>query len=64
MGPNCAPRKADLLYSLKRFYGLLYKKEAEIIRAFNSLSRYLVDLSNIGNPYFEGMAGRIYPPEL
>ena len=30
----------------------------------NSTSRYLDDLLNISNPYFEGMVGRIYPPEL
>ena len=28
------------------------------------LSRYLDDLLNIDNPYFEGMVNRIYPPEL
>ena len=39
-------------------------KEAEIIQAFNSTPRYLDDLLNIDNPYFEGMVGRIYPPEL
>ena len=27
-------------------------------------SRYLDDLLNIDNPYFEGMVNRIYPPEL
>ena len=30
----------------------------------HSTSRYLDDLLNIGNPYFEGMANHIYPPEL
>ena len=29
-----------------------------------STSRYLDDLLNIDNPYFEGMVGRIYQPEL
>ena len=42
---------------------LSYNKEAEIIPAFNSTSRYLDDLLNIDNPYFEGMVGRICPPE-
>ena len=41
-----------------------YYKEAEIIQAFNSTSRYLDDLLNIDNPYFEGMVGQIYPREL
>ena len=39
-------------------------KQAEIIEAFKSTSRYLDDLLNIDNPYFEGMINRIYPPEL
>ena len=41
-----------------------YNKEAEIIQTCNSTSRCLNDLLNIDNPYFEGMVGRIYPPEL
>ena len=32
--------------------------------AFKSTSRYLDDLLNIDNPYFEGMVNCIYPPEL
>ena len=39
-------------------------KQAEIIEAFKSTSRYLDDLLNIDNSYFEGMVNRIYPPEL
>ena len=39
-------------------------KQAEIIEAFKSTSRYLDELLNIVNPYFEGMVNRIYPPEL
>ena len=31
---------------------------------FNSTSRYLDDLCNIDNPYFEQMVGQIYPTEL
>ena len=38
--------------------------QAEIIEAFKSTSKYLDDLLNIDNPYFEGMVNRIYPPEL
>ena len=37
-----------------------YKKEAEIIQAFNSTSRYLDDLLNMENSYFEGMEGHIH----
>ena len=39
-------------------------KQAEIIEAFKSTSRYLDDLLNIDNPYFEGMVNCIYLPEL
>ena len=35
-----------------------------IIEAFNSTFRYLDDLLNIDNPYFEQMVGQIYPTEL
>ena len=38
--------------------------QADVIKAFNSTSRYLDDLLNIDNPYFEGMVNQIYPPEL
>ena len=43
---------------------LNHDNQADIIEAFNSTSRYLDDLLNIDNPYFEGMANQIYPPEL
>ena len=38
--------------------------QTDIIEAFNSTSRYLDDLFNIDNPYFEQMVGQIYPTEL
>ena len=38
--------------------------QADVIKAFNLTSRYLDDLLNIDNPYFEGMINQIYPPEL
>ena len=38
--------------------------QTDIIEAFNSTSRYLDDLLNIDNPYFEQMVGQIYPAEL
>ena len=38
--------------------------QADVIKAFNPTSRYLDDLLNIDNPYFEGMVNRIYPSEL
>ena len=38
--------------------------QTDIIEAFNSTFRYLDDLLNIDNPYFEQMVGQIYPTEL
>ena len=39
-------------------------KNAEIIEAFNSTSRYLDDVLNIDNTYFDGMVNQIYPLEF
>ena len=67
MGTNCDPLVADLfLFCYERDFmkSLSDVKQAEIIEAFKSTSRYLDDLLNIDNPYFEGMVNRIYPPEL
>ena len=44
----------------KRF---LLKHSFYVIEVFNSTSRYLDDLLNIDNPYFEGMVHQIYPTE-
>ena len=40
------------------------KNQADIIEAFNLTSRYLDDLLNIDNIYFDQMVDRIYPTEL
>ena len=40
------------------------ENQADIIEAFNSTSRYLDDLLNIDNIYFDQMVDRIYPTEL
>ena len=39
-------------------------KDAEIIETFNSTARYLEDLLNIDNTYFNSMVNRIYSSEL
>ena len=67
MGTNCAPLVADLfLFCYERDFmtSLSYDNQADIIEAFYSTSRYLDNLLNIDNPYFEGMVNKIYPPEL
>ena len=67
MDTNCAPLVADLfLFCYERDFMTSHSgdNQADIIEAFNSTSRYLDDLLNIDNPYYEGMANQIYPPEL
>ena len=67
MGTNCAPLIADLfLFCYDRDFMLFLSdnNQADIIEAFNSTSRYLDDLLNIDDPYFEQMVGQIYPTEL
>ena len=67
MGTNCVPLVADLLgffYERDFMLSLSDNTQADIIEAFNSTSRYLDDLLNIDNPYFEKMVGQIYPTEL
>ena len=39
-------------------------KQADVVNAFNTTSRYLDDILNINNVYFESMVSQIYPPEL
>ena len=67
MSTNCAPLVADLFllcYERDFMTSLSDVKQAEIIEAFNSTSRYLDDLLNIDTRYFEGMVNWIYLPEL
>ena len=67
MGTNRAPLVADLfLFCYERDFmkDLSNDNQADVIKAINSTSRYLEDLLNIDNPYFEGMVNQIYPSEL
>ena len=67
MGTNCAPLVADLfLFCYERDFmlSLSDNNQTDIIEVFNFTSRYLDDLLNIDNPYFEQMVGQIYPTEL
>ena len=43
---------------------LSYDKQADVIDAFNTTSRYLDDILNINNVYFDNMVSQIYPSEL
>ena len=64
MGTNCAPLVADLfLFCYERDFmmSLSDDKQADVIDAFN---RYLDDILNIINVYFDNMVSQIYPSEL
>ena len=65
MGTNCAPLVADLfLFCYERDFmmPLSVENQSETIDAFSSTSRYLDDLLNIENTYFDGLISQIYPP--
>ena len=68
MGTNCAPLVADLFlfyYERDIMMSLSDDKQADVIDAFNTTSRYLDDILNINNVYFDNnMVSQIYPSEL
>ena len=68
MGTNCAPLVANLfLFCYERDFmmSLSDDKQADVIDAFNNTtSRYLDDILNINNVYFDNMVGQKYPSEL
>ena len=62
MGTNCTPFVADLfLFCYERYVmmSLSVENQSESIEAFNSTSRYLDDLLNIDNTYFDGLISQI-----
>ena len=68
MGTNCAPLVADLfIFCHERYFFFTFlsdDNQADIIEALNSTSRYIDDLLNIDNPYFDGVVNQIYPSVL
>ena len=68
MGTNCAPLIDDLffLFCYERDFMLSLSEDNQsgVIEAFNSTSRYLDDLLNIDNNFFDSMVNRIYLSEL
>ena len=67
MGTNCASLVVDLfLFSYERDFMLSLSEDnqSDVIEAFNSTSRYLDDLLNIDNNFFDSMVNRIYHLEL
>ena len=60
MGTNCAPSGCGcqfipVFYERDFMMSLSDDKQADIIDAFNTTSRYLDDISNISNVYFDNM---------
>ena len=67
MGTNCATLVADLfLFCYERGFmmSLSGDKQADIIDAFNTTSRYLDDILNINNVYYVTMVSQIYPSDF
>ena len=71
MGTNCAFLCAFLVadlfllcYERDFMLSLSDANQSEVIEAFNSTSRYLDDLLNIDNKFFDSMLNHIYPSEL
>ena len=67
MGINCAPVVADLFQFCNEGVFMMFLsdvKQADIVDVFNTTSRYLDDILNINNVYFDKMVSQIYPTEL
>ena len=67
MGTNCTPLVANLfLFCYERDFmiSLSDDKQADVIDALNTTSRYLDDILNIYNVYFDNMVSQIYHSEL
>ena len=57
MGTNCAQVVANLFL-------FCYERDFMMSLSFNITSRYLDDILNINNVYFDNMVSQIYPAEL
>ena len=67
MGTNCAPLIADLFlfwYERDFMMSLSDDKQADVMDALNTTSRYLDDILYINNVYYDNMVSQIYRSEL
>ena len=67
MGTDCAPLVADLFllcYERDFMMSLSDDKQADIIDAFNTTSRYLDDILNINNVYFDTILRQVFSSDL
>ena len=53
-----------LCYERNFMMSLSEEKQSEVVEAFSSTSRYLDDLLDINNKYFDGLISQIYPSQL
>ena len=63
MGTNCAPLVADLFpfcYERDFMMSLSDDRQADVIDELNTTSRYLDDILDINNVYFDNMVSQIY----
>ena len=67
MDTNCAPLVAKLFlfrYEMYFMMSLSADKQADVIDALNTTSRYFDDIYNINNVDFDNRVSQIYPSEL
>ena len=67
MGTNCAPLVADLFlfcYERDLMMSLSDDKQADVIDAFKTTSRYLDHIMNKNNVYFNNIVSQIYPSDF
>ena len=67
MDTHCAPLVADLFllcYERDFMMSLSDDKQADIIMALNTTSRYLDDILNVNIIYFDNIVCQIFPSEL
>ena len=67
MDTNCASLVADLYlfcYEGEFMLSLSENNQSDVVETLNSTFRYLDDLMNIDNNFFDSMVNRIYPSEL
>ena len=67
MDTKCAPLVADLfLFCYERDFMMspFDDKQADVIDALKTTSRYLDDILNINNVYFDNTVSKIYPSKL
>ena len=63
----CAHLVGDIFlfcYEMDFMMSLSNDKQTDIIDAFNTPSRFLDDILNINNFYFDNMVSQVYPSEL